>query len=114
VAAQTVNFTTLPSNKEVAEGNDASFECAANDGTQPLLVSWLLRRGNQEIDTISGNVTLVGTGGATVGSNNRSPLTLTSLTRVLNGVTVSCLARINFVQDEEQSDPPANLSVTCK
>ena len=37
----------------MVEGGNATFECAANDGTQPYTVIWRLRRGNEVVTTIS-------------------------------------------------------------
>ena len=114
MTAQTANFTTLPENREVREGRNITFQCSVNDGINPLQVIWRLRNGSELIADISINQPLVGTDGVIVGPDNRSPLTLTSVLRSLNDITVSCVARINVGQREEQRPPRANLSVICK
>ena len=110
--AQSITFLVLPSSEEVAEGSNATFECVARNGSQPVLVLWLLRRGQQQISSIVGSKSVEGTGGAIVGPNNGSPLTLTSVSRSLNGISVSCLAIINPIVQQEQPGPLATLNVT--
>ena len=110
------NFGTLPVDRIVSEGNSTTFECAANDGgSQNYTVFWRLRRENTTdvFATIATNITLDGTEGVTVGPNG-SPLTLTSVSRSLNSISVSCVAIINFGTSDEQDEPPANLNVTCE
>ena len=113
VTSQTVNFTVLPFNQDVVEGGNATFECAANDGTQPYTVVWRLRRGSEVVTSISSSRAVSGTGGAVVGTNG-SPLVLTSVMRSLNGITVSCSAVLSIVTRVEQTDPPANLTLACE
>ena len=113
VSAQTVNFTVLPSSQDVVEGGNATFECAANDGTQPYIVAWILRRGREVVTTISSSRAVSGTGGVIVGTNG-SPLVLTSVMRSLNGITVSCLTIISRTITREQTEPPANLTLGCE
>ena len=113
VSAQTVIFTVLPSSQDVVKGGNATFECAANDGTQPYTVVWTLRRGSEVVTTISSSRSLSGTGGVIVGTNG-SPLVLTSVMRSLNGITVSCSAVINVGTRMEQTEPPANLTLGCE
>ena len=107
------NFTTLPSNRTLPLNSDASFECAANKDGQSLQVFWNVRRGDTIMAIITINGTLNGTNGVTVGTNG-SPLTLTSVSRSLDGVTVSCVARIDIVTSVEQAEPWANLRVTSE
>ena len=97
----------------MVEGGNATFECAANDGTQPYTVVWTLRRGSEVVTTISSSRAVSGTGGVIVGTNG-SPLVLTSVMRSLNGVTVSCSAVISVIMRREQTEPPANLALGCE
>ena len=113
VSAQTVNFAVLPSSQDVVEGGNATFECAANDGTQPYTVAWTLRRESEVVTTISSSRAVSGTGGVIVGTNG-SPLVLTSVMRSLNGITVSCLAVISRTVTREQNESPANLTLACE
>ena len=95
------------------EGGNATFECAANNGSQPYDVAWILRRGSEVITTISSSRAVSGTGGVIVGTNG-SPLVLTSVMRSLNGVNVSCMALVNVVTQIEQNEPPATLTTACE
>ena len=113
VSAQTVNFTVLPSSQDVVEGGNATFVCAANDGTQPYNVAWTLRRGSEVVTTIRSSRAVSGTGGVIIGTNG-SPLVLTSVMRSLNGVTVSCMTLVSAVIQVEQSEPPATLTIACE
>ena len=97
----------------MVEGGNATFECAANDGTQPYTVAWTLRRGREVVTTISSSRAVSGTGGVIVGANG-SPLVLTSVMRSLNCVTVSCSAVISVSMRMEQTKPPATLSLGCE
>ena len=97
----------------MVEGGNATFECAANDGTQPYTVIWRLRRRSELVTSISSSRAVNGTGGVIVGTNG-SPLVLTSVMKSLNGITVSCSAVINVLTRVEQTEPPANLTLGCE
>ena len=97
----------------MVEGGNATFECAANDGTQPYIVVWTLRRGNEVVTTISSSRAVSGTGGVIVGTNG-SPLVLTSVMRSLNGINVSCSAVLSIAIQVEQTEPPATLTLGCE
>ena len=93
------------------EGGNATFECAANDGTQPYTVVWTLRRGSEVVTTISSSRAVSGTGGVIGTIAKGSPLVLTSVMRSLNSITVSCLTIIRYIYMVEQTGPPATLTL---
>ena len=47
----------------MVEGGNATFECAANDGTQPYTVAWTLRRGSELVTAICSSRAVNGTRG---------------------------------------------------
>ena len=102
------DFTTLPASRTIVEGQDVLFSCAVNDGFDPIHVNW---RVNSVL--VAGNRSLEGSGGAFL-SDGGSPLTLKSVSRTLDSISVLCTARISRAERIDQADPPATLTVNCE
>ena len=97
-----MNVTTL-------EGGSLTFRCAGTRTNQMRLsVKWYLTIGSTNTSIIS-NKNLSGGTMATVGSEYRSPLTLSNINRVWNGATVHC--SINPTPEIHQPEPFPVISV---
>ena len=109
-------FTSLPVNKTVVEGGDASFMCNATLNNTPTPIHWLLGGGEYNIinQTVQLNTTNIsGVEHVVVTEPLGSPLILNNVSRSLDRLFVSCLGK-NQQGGIDQDGPPAVLGVICK
>ena len=105
-----VNFSDYPmEDKTILEGDSLTFTCETTriSNEERLSVIWYLN-----LTLIASDKTLSDGTMATVGSDYRSPLTLSNINRVWNGATVHCAA--NPSTPVNQMKPYPVISVWCE
>lgn len=109
-------FVSLPANKTVIEGEDANFTCSTTVNGNPDPTQWRLMGGEDNIDqrVQLSTTNIPGVNSATVSGPLRSPLILTNVSRLLDGLFVFCLGEDQQGRIIEQPDPPAVLGVFCE
>ena len=108
------SFTEYPrDNIAILEGGTLTTTCAATTtpDEERLSVIWYLNDGSTET-IIAINKTLSGGTMATVGSDYRSPLTLSNINRVWNGTTIHCAVNPSIIVN--QPEPFPIISVWCE
>ena len=107
-----VSFTDYPRESVATmEGGSLTFNCLPIFRGERLSATWYLSGGSTETVIIS-NKTLSGGTMATVGSDYRSPLTLSNINRVWNGTAVHCA--VNPISIINQPGPYPVISVWCE
>ena len=111
-----VNFSDYPmEDKTILEGDSLTFTCEATriSDEERLSVIWYLDLSDGSDETlIASDETLSDGTMATVGSDYRSPLTLSNINRVWNGSTVHCAANPDTIVN--QPEPFPVISVRCE
>ena len=109
-------FVSLPANRTVVEGEDASFTCSVTVNGNPEPVLWQLRGGEDNIDQriqfMAANIP--GLQSVELTGPYRSPIILNNVSRSLDGLFVSCLGENQAGMIIEQPAPPAVLGVFCE
>ena len=107
-----VDFTEYPKeNITVPEGDKAQFSCAAVRNHTRVLLLWFLKT-DGELHGIVSNTTFPDGTVATVGSDYRSPLTLSNITSSWNRTLVQCV--VNFGELKVPPEPSVILTVHAK
>ena len=101
-------ITNAPQSTTVTEGNNATFNCTAEENGSPVTVGWRFTPSgsSSEVVLITGT-TLTGIEMVTVSDGLRTVLTFSGVRREANGGTVVC------VPPGEMSNP-ALLTVQCE
>lgn len=109
-------FVSHPANKTVIEGEDANFTCSTTVNGNPDPVQWRLMGGEDNIDqrVQLSTANVPGVSSVTVSGPLRSPLILTNVSRLLDGLFVFCLGEDQIGRIIEQTGPPAVLGVFCE
>ena len=109
-------FVSLPANMTVIEGEDANFTCSTTVNGNPDPVQWRLMGGEDNIDqrVQLSTANVPGVNSVTVSGPLRSPLILTNVSRLLDGLFVFCLGEDQQGRIIEQPGPPAVLGVFCE
>ena len=102
-------ITNPPQDAAVAEGEDASFTCTAEDnGGSPLLIGWSFTpSGSSSAISLFTGTTLTGIEMVTVSGGLRTMLTFSGVRREADGGTVLCT--VSGIMSN-----PAILTVQCE
>ena len=105
-----MTFSTQPQDATVAEGGDATFQCAAEQNGMALQFSWEYTPKKGMLTTVLTGTPVTGVLMVTV-SGDRTQLTLSGVQREVDGATVVCTA---LASTEQIRSNPATISVQCK
>ncbi len=102
-------ITNPPQNAAVAEGDDTTFNCTAEDNTgSPVTVGWQFTpSGSSSQVGLNNGITLTGIEMVTVSGVPRTTLTFSGVRREADGGTVVCVAT-------GARSTPALLTVQCE
>ena len=99
-----MQFTEYPKrNVAVSEGGEYQFSCAALLDQARASLLWFLENGGEY--ALGGNRTFPDGMVATVGSDHRSPLTLSNITTFWNGAVIRCVVNNGEIVNQPQPFP---------
>ena len=101
-------ITNPPQNAAVAEGDDTTFNCTAENNGSPITVGWgFTPSGSSSRVGLATGTSLTGIDMVTVSGEQRTTLTFSGVRREANGGMVQCIA-------SGASSTPVNLTVQCE